>query len=122
MVPPKNLQEFHFLLADVLAEMTGATTAAVIRGVSSPLLPMLLMCTTPEDMRDYLARIGIHGFNAGSGEDEEALHADLFDDPEASFWSSACFGRTSRARVEELPALVQKGSTSATNRHHPDGV
>ena len=82
LVPPKNLQEFHFLLADVLAEMTGATTAAVIRSVSSSLLPMLLMCTTPEDMRDYLARIGIHGFDAASGEDEEDLHADLFDEPE----------------------------------------
>jgi hypothetical protein len=82
MVPPKNLQEFHFLLADVLAEITGAKTAAVIRSVSSSLLPMLLMCTTPEDMRDYLARIGIHGFDAASGEDQEDLHADMFDDPE----------------------------------------
>lgn len=82
LVPPKNLQEFHFLLADVLAEMSGAKTAAAIRNVSSSLLPMLLMCTTPEDMRDYLARIGIHGFDAFSGENEEDLHADLFDDPE----------------------------------------
>lgn len=82
LVPPKNSQEFHFLIADVLAEMAGAKTAAAMRSLSSSILPMLLMCSTPDDMRDYLARIGIRIFDPHSEEQDEDLFAALIDDPE----------------------------------------
>lgn len=72
LVPPKTKQQFQFLLAEALAELAGATSAAATRALANALLPLVL-CATPDDLRSYLARIGIE-HSRWSDEDGSAAH------------------------------------------------
>jgi hypothetical protein len=58
VIPPKTKTTFQLLLAEALAEIAGATSAATMRSMANAFLPLLL-CVTHQELADYLDRIGI---------------------------------------------------------------
>lgn len=58
LVAPKTKNVFQLLLAEALAEIAGATSAATMRSIANAFLPLVL-CGTQEELLDYLDRLGI---------------------------------------------------------------
>ena len=60
LVAPKTKNVFQFMLAEALAEIAGAASAATMRNLANGFLPLVL-CGTQDELRDYLDRIDLTG-------------------------------------------------------------
>lgn len=80
LVAPKTKNAFQFMLAEALAEIAGAASAATVRSLANAFLPLVL-CGTQDELRDYLDRIDLTGhrhwgFSASDGADAEEDNVD----------------------------------------------
>lgn len=83
LVAPKTKNGFQLLLAEALAEITGAVSVAAMRGLANAFLPLVL-CGTQEELIDYLDRMGIPRGRWGDAEEEEGqIGLDLDDEDDA---------------------------------------
>jgi hypothetical protein len=79
VIPPKTKNSFQLLLAEALAEIAGASSAATMRSIANAFLPLLL-CGTHEELTEYLDRMGIPYGPRWAADEEDGINLDNHDD------------------------------------------
>jgi hypothetical protein len=82
IIPPKSKSRFQFLLAEALAEIAGATSVATMRSIANAFLPLLL-CSTLEDLKEYLEQMGLAVSYRSLADHEEGVELEDDDDDES---------------------------------------
>lgn len=114
LIAPRNLQEFRFMLADALAEIAGASSAAAARTLASALLPLVL-CTTSDDLRAYLDRAGFAGHARWGGADgDDPVDTDTDDDVEEDALRQVFDALDTKGPREDEPPPVEPVAPTPT--------
>jgi len=79
VIAPKTKNSFQLLLAEAFAEIAGATSVATMRSIANAFLPLVL-CSTHEELIDYLDRMGIPHSRQRDIDDEDEVEPEIEDD------------------------------------------
>ena len=115
LVAPKTKNAFQFMLAEALAEIAGASSAATMRSLANAFLPLVL-CGTRDELCDYLDRIDLTGHRHWeSGESEGAETKDDDDVEEEALRQVFDNLNTDAQETSDAVQPVQVASATPTN-------